>query len=218
MTEDNLNHNQNPWLSVPASDYEGHMNSEIVGQLPVLNRIFENVLQELPARNLAVLGCGTGNGFEHINPQLVERVLGIDINPEYLSVLRKRYGSKLPMLELICSDLDTFSCPDYSFDLIYAALIFEYVDFEKILKRVSNWLTMNGTLVAVLQLPSLESHMISETPYPSIRSIEPIMRLVDPGIFSEKAEKYRLNKSKEIEIPLKLGKRFLVSYYKKRAG
>jgi ubiquinone/menaquinone biosynthesis C-methylase UbiE len=218
MIEDNLNHNQNPWLSVPASDYERHMNSEIVGQLPVLNRIFENVLQELPARNLAVLGCGTGNGFEHINPQLVERVLGIDINPEYLSVLRKRYGSKLPMLELICSDLDTFSCPDYSFDLIYAALIFEYVDFEKILKRVSNWLTMNGALVAVLQLPSLESHMISETPYPSIRSIEPIMRLVDPRTFNEKAEKYRLNKSKEIEIPLKLGKRFLVSYYKKCAG
>jgi ubiquinone/menaquinone biosynthesis C-methylase UbiE len=213
MTKKNFSHNQNPWLSIPASDYEGHMNSEIVGQLPVLNHIFENVLKDILPKNLAVLGCGTGNGFEHINPQIMERVLGIDINPKYLSILRRRYGSKLQMLELICSDLDTFSYPDDSFDLIYAALIFEYVDFEKILKRVSNWLTMKGTLVVVLQLRSLKSEMISETPYTSLKSLVPIMRLVNPDDFNKAAEKCGLKKSKEIEIHLKLGKRFLVSYY-----
>ena len=215
MTKKDFAHNQNPWLSISASDYEGHMDSEIVGQSPVLNHIFENILKEISSKKLAVLGCGTGNGFEHINPQIMERVLGIDINPEYLSIVRKRYGSKLPVLELVCSDLNAFSCPDNSFDLIYAALIFEYMDFEKILKRVSSWLMMNGTLVAVLQLPSLESKGISETPYSSMRSLEPIMRLVNPETFNETAEKYGLKKSKEIEIPLKLGKKFLVSYYKK---
>ena len=208
--------NQNPWLSIPASDYEGHMSSETVGQLPVLNRIFENVLKDIPSKYLAVLGCGTGNGFEHINPQITERVLGIDINPEYLSILRKRYGSKLQMLELICSDLNTYSCPDNFLDLTYAALIFEYVDFKKILKRISNWLMTEGTLAVVLQLPSLESKMVSATSYCSLKSLEPMMHLVNPEIFSETAEKCGLEISKEIEIPLKLGKRFMVTYYTKR--
>jgi ubiquinone/menaquinone biosynthesis C-methylase UbiE len=218
MNDNNFAQDQNPWLSISASDYEGHMNSETVGQLPVLNHIFDNVLKDVPSKKLAVLGCTTGNGFEHINPQVVERVLSVDINPEYLSILQRRYGSKLPMLELVCSDINTFSCPDNSFDLIYAALIFEYVDFVKILKRIFNWLAMNGTLAVVLQLPSLESKMISETPYSSLKSIEPIMHLVNPQTFNETAEKCGLKKSKEIEIPLKLGKQFLVSYYKKGPG
>jgi SAM-dependent methyltransferase len=217
MAANNLAHNQNPWLSIPASDYEAHMNSETVGQLPALNRIFEHVLRDVPSKSLAVLGCSTGNGFEHIDPQTVQRVVGIDINPEYLSILRHRYGPKLPTLELICSDLDLFSCPDNSFDLIYAALIFEYVDFAKILERVSNWLMMKGTLVSVLQLPSLEAKVISETAYTSLRSLDQIVHLIDPETFNETAQKCGLIKSKETEIPLKSGKKFLVSYYQKRA-
>ncbi len=213
MTKNNFANNQNPWLSISASDYEGHMNSENVGQSPVLNHIFENVLKDIPSTKLAVLGCGAGNGFEHIDYQIMERVLGIDINPEYLTFLRSRYGSKLRKLELICSDLNIFSCSDDSFDLIYAALIFEYVDFEQILKKVSNWLTMKGTLVVVLQLPSLESEMISETAYSSLRLLDTIMHLVNPETFSEAAERCGLKKSKEFEIPLKSGKKFLVSYY-----
>ncbi len=218
MAKGNFAHNKNPWLSIPASDYEGHMNSETVGQLAVLNRIFGNVLKDVPSKSVAVLGCSTGNGFEHIDPQTAHRIVGIDINPDYLSILRKRYGSKLPMLELVCSDLNSFSCPDNSFDLIYAALIFEYVDFAKILKRVSSWLMMQGTLVAVLQLPSREAKMISETPYSSLKSLEPVMRLVNPEAFNETAEKCGLIKHKETEIPLKSGKKFLVSYYQKGAG
>ena len=180
MSAHNFAHNQNPWLSIPACDYEGHMNSETVGQLPVLSSIFENALRDVPSKSLAVLGCGAGNGFDHIDPQRTEKVVGIDINPEYLSILRDSYGSKLRMLELICSDLDMFAYQDNSFDLIYAALIFEYVDFAKILKRVSRWLVMKGTLVTVLQLPSPQVKMISETPYSSLKSLEPLMHLVDP--------------------------------------
>jgi ubiquinone/menaquinone biosynthesis C-methylase UbiE len=218
MAKDNFSHNQNPWLSIPASDYEGHMNSETVGQLPVLNRIFGNVLKDVPSKSLAVLGCSTGNGFEHIDPQIVQRLVGVDINPEYLSILRYRYGDKFPMLELICSDLDSFSCPDNSFDLIYAALIFEYVDFAKILKRVSKWLMTQGTLVAVLQLPSSEAKMISETPYSSLKFLQPVMHLVNPEAFNETAEQCGLIKQKETEILLKSGKKFLVSYYQKDEG
>lgn len=215
MAKINSTHNQNPWLSISAADYEGHMNSEAVGQTLVLNRIFKNVIKDIHSRRLAVLGCSTGNGFEHINTNVTEKVLGIDINQEYLSILRGRFGTKLPMINLVCSDLNAFSCPENSFDLVYAALIFEYVDFKKILPRIYNWLEVKGVLVVVLQLPSLSSTMISETSYSSLKSLKKVMHLVNPEIFNETAENCGLIKIKENEIPLKLGKSVLVSYYKK---
>ncbi|MBI2851320.1 MAG: class I SAM-dependent methyltransferase [Chloroflexi bacterium] len=206
---------KNPWLSIPASDYEGHMNSQQVGQLSVLNRIFENVLNDVPSKALAVLGCGTGNGFEHIDSQAVERLLGIDINPEYLAILRTRHGSKLPMLKLVCSDLNTFAHPNNAFDLIYAALVFEYVDFKNLLGRISKWLKVNGTLVVVLQVNSPESQMISDTPFTSLKTLGTVMHLINPETFTGMAGTQGLKKVKEIEIPLKQGKIFLVCYYRK---
>ena len=59
----------NPWLTIPAEDYEAHMASPEVGQLQVLNQLFKMVLEEHRPESLAVLGCSTGNGFEHIDPQ-----------------------------------------------------------------------------------------------------------------------------------------------------
>jgi hypothetical protein len=73
-------------------------------------------------------------------------------------------------------------------------------------------------LVAILQLPSLEAKMISETAYDSLKSLEPLMRLVDPQTFDQTAQKCGLIKLKKTEIPLKSGKKFLVSYYQKGGG
>lgn len=206
---------KNPWLSISAADYEGHMDAPNVGQLSVLNHILRDTLKYVPSKTIAVLGCGTGNGFEHIRPEMTKRVVGIDINSEYLSLLKKRHASRLPMLELVCSDLTTFSSPNDSFELVYGALIFEYVDYAKILKRISDWLTPKGTLVCVLQLPAPESKMVSETKYSSLKSLESIMRLVDLQDFDAKARECGLTKTRQNEIPLNQGKRFLVSYYEK---
>ena len=215
MTKNDFTNSKNPWLSISATDYEGHMNSEKVGQLSILNSIFKNALSDTNPKSLAVLGCGTGNGFEHIDPQIVGTVLGIDINPEYLSVLRTRYEARLQMLELICTDLNTFVVTDNTFDLIYAALIFEYVDFESLLGRISKWLKGNGTLVIVLQLPSPESKMISDTHFTSLKVLKSIMHLINPETFAATAARCGLKKIKDTEIPLKQGKGFLVSYYTK---
>jgi ubiquinone/menaquinone biosynthesis C-methylase UbiE len=183
----------------------------------VLNRIFKEALNDVRPRYLAVLGCGTGNGFEHVNTKITENVLGIDINPEYLAITSKRYGNKLPGLDLICSDLCAISCPEYTYDIIHGALIFEYVEIEKTLQLVSRWLTKGGVLSVVLQLPSPKSGMISETRYHSLKSLESIMHLVNPVTFDSAAEKNGLKKSKESNIPLKSGKMFSFRYYKKLA-
>ena len=131
---------QNPWFQIPADDYEGHMSDGNVRQQQALNEILKNVLAEYSPESLCVLGCTTGNGFEHINMQVTKRVVGVDINREYLEILHNRFGKQIPGMKLICNDLKELDLPADSFDLIHAALIFEYVDVDKTLNKISNWL------------------------------------------------------------------------------
>jgi hypothetical protein len=119
----------------------------------------------------------------------------------------------LPMLELSGSDLNSLKLPSDCFDLIYAALVFEYVDWKRLLKQVNSSLKSNGTLVTVIQLPSLSSGIVSDTPYTSLKSLEKIMCLVNQQTFKQSASEFGLELSNETEIPLKLGKNFLVLYH-----
>lgn len=128
---------QNPWLQIPAEDYEGHMSASNVDQLQMLNKIFADVLNDFDPKTTAVLGCTTGNGFEHLINKNIERIIGVDINHEYLAICKNRFEKSLPQLELICADLNETDFPDSSFDLIHAALVFEYVEVELLLSKKS---------------------------------------------------------------------------------
>jgi SAM-dependent methyltransferase len=206
----------NPWLRIPASDYENHMGSENVGQLQVLSRIFKEALEKFRPRRLAVLGCATGNGFERIDPEVTRRIAAVDINPDYLRILEERFKHKLNGLESICSDLLECSFDRSSFDLIHGALIFEYVDPEKALSKIVEWLEPEGILSVALQLPSRESGAVTETRYKSLELLEPAMRLVDPEEFSRRVETFGLSLRHSREVDIKLGKKFYVAYYKIR--
>jgi hypothetical protein len=46
--------------------------------------------------------------------------------------------------------------------MIHAALLFEYVDVEITLSKISKWLKGNGVLSVVLQLPNDKSSPVSE--------------------------------------------------------
>ena len=208
-------HNQSPWLTIPASDYEGHMGSDNVGQLVVLDQLFSKALVDFSPQNLAVLGCATGNGFQHIDPEKTLRIVGIDINKEYLDILSSRYSRKLTNMELVCSDITTCQFNDVSFDLVYSALVFEYVKPGDVLPVITPWIQKGGKLVVVLQMRSLQSKMVSETPYTSLKSLEPIMELVEPKSFEESAEIHGLHLIKSWEVPLQAGKRFHVACYEK---
>ena len=213
--DDSLAPDQNPWLTIPASDYEAHMASAQVEQSSVLNRIFADTLAEFSPHHLAVIGCSTGNGFEHIDPAVTLRTVGIDINPDYLDILERRYGHRIANLEVVCSDLASCSLEPRSFDLIHAALIFEYVSPEDALPRLAGWLKPGGILAVVHQLPSPTSKMVSETPYTSLKALERTMRLVAPVVFQELADRSGLRALRSWEVALKLGKQFSIAYYRK---
>ena len=83
------NHMANPWLNVPLTDYENHMNSAGVEQSAALSALFAEALAHCQPESVAVIGVAGGNGLDRIDSSVTRRMLGIDINPAYLDAVRQ---------------------------------------------------------------------------------------------------------------------------------
>ena len=187
----------NPWTVVPASDYERHMGPQGVDQLAPLSAIFEEVYAAAQPDRLLVLGCGTGNGLEHVNPAVTKRIVGADVNLQYLGVARQRFIGLGARLELYCTEAEKLRAAPESFDLVHAALVFEYLHPEPLVRRISEWLAPGGTCSVVLQLPGGAG---PEAPTRTMQLIERAMRLVPPDELTRLLEHHGL--------PLRHGKTF----------
>ncbi len=203
----------NPWLEVSAEDYEGHMGHPHVAQLDFLASVLRELLEDLRPESLAVPGSAMGTGFEHIDPGVTLRVLALDIQGEYLRILRKRHGERLPGLHALETDLSDFEYDGESFDLVYAALIFEYLDPAMLVRRLSGWLRQGGTLATVLQLPVEEQVNVSDTPFEGVRILEPMIQLVDPEALKGAAASAGLHLRGETVRRLDSGKEFHVARF-----
>ena len=98
---------ENPWLGIPADDYEAHMSSPNVDQPSFRGMTFKETLDKHDCSAVALLGCATGNGLEYINSETTRRLTAVDINPEYLEVLRQRNETSVQGFEIIEADLET---------------------------------------------------------------------------------------------------------------
>ena len=126
----------NPWLTIPLEDYEGHMALPYVGQAKMLVNEFEELLKTYAPTSAAVIGCAGGNGFEEAAKAGVARLVGLDINPSYIADAKARYAGRMTGLELYCADIAGDAPELRPVDLIYGALVFEYVDIAKALKNL----------------------------------------------------------------------------------
>lgn len=204
----------NPWLNIPASDYEGHMGLPSVNQLSFLNKVFREAILNNDSSSIAYLGCATGNGLEYINPRNTKHITAIDINSEYLAILSDRYKNFLPNLEIIEADLNFYEGKNKEFTLIFAGLIFEYLAPEPLLRKIRAWLKDDGVLVTVLQLQDQNIKMVSDTPYTSLHSLTSIMIPVSINDFKLIANKAKMQEVKSEIIVLESGKSFYVASYK----
>ena len=170
----------NPWLHIPEADYVGHMSDPAVNQRSVLNRLMRDALEDVQPRTFLVLGCSTGNGFEHVNPAVTERVLAVDVNASYLQRLVDRFPNPGFDLQIRCADLDDAVFEPEAFDLVHAALVFEYVEWRPLVTRISRALAAGGGLSLVLQRPSSSSPAVTPTEFTSLVSLEALFRFVDP--------------------------------------
>lgn len=206
---------KNPWLQILSEEYEAHMSAPHVQQLQVLNEIFRKVMDQFNPRSICILGCTNGNGFEHLIGRELEKVIGVDINYRYLAECRAWFAEDLPALNLLCADIDELEMSESQFDLIHAALVFEYIDVNKAILKLSKWLSYGGILSVVLQLQSEKSKPVSETPYESIKQLGSIIKLVDVKEFVYLAEKSGLQEIYSTRVNLQEGKGFYVGYFKK---
>jgi SAM-dependent methyltransferase len=185
-----------------------------VDQAKVISNLMASALTEYTPMSLTVIGCTTGNGFEHINTTRTRRVVGIDINPDYLKILKTRFGGRIPHLELLKADI---TAPDFWIDpvsMVFAALVFEYVDVLCALRSIFRCLITGGIFLAVLQEPSTESAPVTATRYKSLELLSPIMNLVSPMEFSNMCGRVGFQEISTDTISLKKGKAFFVGYYR----
>jgi len=204
----------NPWLTIPAEDYERHTADPRVRQTEFLNGVFKDLLRSHPAERLLVVGCSTGNGFEHIDFHAVERVVAVDINTEYLAILRGRFEDHLDKIETICADICDCDLPDAGFDLVHCALIFEYVNADSTVGRLSRWLAPGGIMSVVLQLEDSAHAAVTDTAYQSLKHLDGFMELVEPERFDAIAAANGFEIIERRTRRLDSGKEFYVALFK----
>ncbi|MHC5039746.1 MAG: class I SAM-dependent methyltransferase [Planctomycetota bacterium] len=177
----------NPWLQVPAKDYECHMEHESVRQGEMIRKHLGRCLERFEPESLLYLGAGVGNGLEDDRASALNDILAVDIQPEFLAILRDRFKDLAPLRIRECRFPEEFEEPN-RFQLAYGALFFEYVALEGTLAAVGACLAPDGHLVALLQQPSKEGQM-TNTGVTSLEKILPIMTLHGPEAFLQTADR-----------------------------
>jgi SAM-dependent methyltransferase len=141
----------------------------------------------------------------------------VDINPEFLRLLRERLPNPRFHLDVQCGDLNEIALGQGAFDLVHAGLVFEYVEWPVVLPRAARALRRGGVLSVVLQAPSVSSPAVTPTPFVSLRSLEPLFRFVEPDALVEAARGDGLALQTRRREALPAGKSFDVMRFTKSA-
>lgn len=186
MTEIKRENCMNPWKTIEAIEYEGHMGDPLVKQLSFLAECFHYSISSYTPEEILLAGCATGNGIEGTEKFTVKRLVAMDINEEFLEITRERYGN-LPFLEVV--EGSVLNPLPGTFDLIQAGLILEYVEIGTALRNFYEALNPNGVLAVVIQLQSPHVNSITPTKYSSLNRLKPIMKHCTIKTVKEDAEK-----------------------------
>lgn len=201
----------NPWLQIPAADYDAHMVQ--VGQAEALRRIFIELYGEIRPRRLLVLGCTTGKDIGLIDPSITARAVGVDVNAEYLEIARKELELLGGVVELVQGDVVEIDLGNATFDLVHAALILEYVDRPRLFDRIRGWLGESGVCSVVSQEPSLNLPAVSVTRYTSLNVLDGRMSIVAAEQVVADARGAGLAVVTQRRYPLSSGKIFSLSTF-----
>lgn len=199
-----------PWLDIPLADYEGHMALPEIGQARMLADALEGAVRAHAPSSIAIIGCSGGNGFERLSGTTVERIVGIDINPGYVAAAQARFGTQVPKLALYVADIADAPPDIVPVAMIFAGLIFEYVDLRAAMRNLHRLCAPGGTLIAVLQTPSAEATAISPSPYRSLQRLAPAMRLRDAHELKTAAAEAGFALATTATLTLPSGKSFMV--------
>lgn len=154
----------NPWTRTALADYEGHMGLPAIGQAALLAAAFQRAVAEARPRSVALLGCAGGNGLDALCGAGLERVVCVDVNPDYLAVLHARYATRLANLECHAGEMETFRSPA-PVDLVFGGLVLEYTRLPEAVASVADLLAAGGQFHAWLQRPAAGLATVSPSPF-----------------------------------------------------
>ncbi len=184
----------NIWNTIPLEDYERHMQHESVGQSQLLNKLAKKYLKKLTPEIVLFLGISGGNGLEHIDNNVTSQVFGIDINQNYLDETEKRFKDQIPNLNLLNIDISSRNTKKLiKANLIWAALIFEYVEIDICFEFITNNIQENGYLIVTIQENNGVSS-VSQTGIETIKSVGQIFKLVSESDLISIADKFGFRK------------------------
>lgn len=124
------NNMNNPWKDISLSDYENHMAMDSVQQLQAMNQMMKGQLNQYDVQSSLILGIAGGNGLEHVDTEKLNKVYGVDINQEYLTITKKRYENLSDTLDCLCVDLASEAEKLPQADMLIANLLIEYIGYE----------------------------------------------------------------------------------------
>jgi SAM-dependent methyltransferase len=205
---------RSPWLDISLADYEGHMALPGIGQAEMLASHFGQLLETWAPASAAVIGCAGGNGFDRVRIEVTKRLVGIDINPLYVQELAYRHAATVPGLELYVRDIQDPLERIAPVDLIYAALVLEYVEPEAVVRNLYSLCRPQGVLATVLQLPAPDSP-VSESPYTSLQALAPAMHLVSAERLTACAAAAGFAPLSQGRITLSSGKAFALQAFRR---
>jgi hypothetical protein len=204
---------ENPWLKIPLGDYESHMAYPSIGQAALLADQFERLVLQHSPKSVALIGCAGGNGLERLAPGQVERIVAVDINPDYVERTNLRHARRLSSLELLCADVQSESLSFEQVELVYAALLFEYVDVAAALATIKRNCHAGAILATVLQLPHESQATVSSSPYTSLGALAAAFRLIAPEELSRCATAAGFVPVGSESLAAPSGKRFCIQIF-----
>jgi cyclopropane fatty-acyl-phospholipid synthase-like methyltransferase len=199
-----------PWLSIPLAEYEGHMALLEIGQAQMLAGELEFAVRRHSPKSIAIIGCAGGNGLDRLVESGIERIVGIDINPAYVEMVSRRFRSRISGLELHIADIQSALPQIASVDLVFAALILEYVDVAMTMRSLQTLCAPDGALVVILQAAGQNVEKTSPSPYKSIQLLAPAMRLLDVDDVKQQAVAAGFSLASSRVVSLRSGKDFVI--------
>ena len=180
----------NPWYCIPLADYEGHMELPEIGQSQYISQSIDKITKNELFNTVTIIGCAGGNGFDKLLANGVNKIIGIDINPEYINTAKIRFPCY--NFNVIIDDICDLKNDISNVDLVIAALVFEYIDIETALNNIYSMLSNNGQLFVILQAPNKNINSISTSKYQSLKFLGSLFQYVSPDELISTAHNKRL--------------------------
>jgi SAM-dependent methyltransferase len=208
---------RSPWLGIPLDDYERHMDHPSVAQAGMLADVLDRAIHESWPQSVGVVCGAGGNGFDRVVSANIRRLVGIDINENYLAAAAGRFAATVPVFEVHCADLEDRLPPIDPVELVYAALVFEYVNVDKALASLHDLCQPGGRLVTVLQRPSGNLSAVSPSPFSTIADLASIFNYVSASQLTRTADSVGFELREHRRVMLESGKEFsVVSFSRER--